>query len=131
VYSVDGAAVKAVPLLFVHRTEVSHHHVMRVRLASGATLEISAGHPTADGRSFGDLREGVPLDQTRVLSAESVEYAHQYTYDILPDSDSGTYFAGGALIGSTLRGAAPGELAAHCAGTPERAGAPYSETRIH
>ena len=25
-----------------------------------------------------------------------------FTYDILPDSDSGTYFAGGTLIGSTL-----------------------------
>jgi hypothetical protein len=118
VYSVDGAAVKAVPLLFVHRTEVTRHHVQRVKLASGATLEISAGHPTADGRTFGDLREGTALDQTRVLSAESVEYGHSYTYDILPDSDSGTYFAGGALIGSTLLGVAPGEVNARCVGAP-------------
>ena len=33
---------------------------------------------------------------------EVVPYAHDFTYDILPASDSGTYFAGGALVGSTL-----------------------------
>ena len=45
---------------------------------------------------------GVPYT-TRVLSAEMVPYTHDRTYDILPASDSGTYVAGGALIGSTLR----------------------------
>jgi hypothetical protein len=118
VYSVDGAAVKAVPLVFVHRTEVTRHHVQRVKLASGATLEISAGHPTADGRTFGDLRAGDALDQTRVVAVDSIEYTHPYTYDILPDSDSGTYFAGGALIGSTLQGARPGEVDSRCLGAP-------------
>jgi hypothetical protein len=28
---------------------------------------------------------------------------HPFTYDILPDSESGAYYAGGALIGSTLK----------------------------
>jgi hypothetical protein len=40
---------------------------------------------------------GVTID-----SATLVQYGHDATYDILPDSDSGTYFAGGVLIGSTL-----------------------------
>ncbi len=31
-------------------------------------------------------------------------YRHQHTYDILPESDSGAYFAGGVLIASTLTG---------------------------
>jgi hypothetical protein len=116
VYSVDGAAVKAVPLVMVHRTAVSNHHVRRVVLESGASLEISAGHPTADGRTFGDLRAGALLDQSRIRRVESVPYEHEHTYDILPDSDSGTYFAGGELIGSTLNGVAPQDLAAYCAG---------------
>jgi hypothetical protein len=118
VYSVDGYAVKAVPLAVVHRTAVDDHHVVQVKLETGATLEISAGHPTADGRTFGDLREGSRLDQSRVAEVRSIPYAHAYTYDILPDSDSGTYFAGGQLIGSTLRGKAPGELNPHCTGAP-------------
>lgn len=31
-----------------------------------------------------------------------IPYGHEHTYDILPDSDTGTYVAGGVLIGSTL-----------------------------
>ncbi len=37
-----------------------------------------------------------------MVSVETVPYAHEMTYDILPGSDSGTYFASGALVGSTL-----------------------------
>jgi hypothetical protein len=31
-----------------------------------------------------------------------VPYEHPFTYDILPASSTGTYIAGGKLIGSTL-----------------------------
>lgn len=31
-----------------------------------------------------------------------MRYRHAFTYDILPASDTGAYFAGGALVGSTL-----------------------------
>jgi hypothetical protein len=107
VYSVEGAAVTAVPILATHQTAVSAgHRVVRVRLAGGATLEVSHGHPTLDGRVFGDLRAGDRLGGEAVVSVEDVPYPHDRTYDILPASDSGGYFAGGALIGSTLRPAA-------------------------
>lgn len=111
VYSVDHAGVKVVPIALTHRTPVSHHQVVRVTLASGAVLEISAGHPTADGRTFADLRAEGVLDHTAIKAVERVPYTHAYTYDILPDSESGAYFAGGVLIGSTLkpRGAAVNE----------------------
>jgi hypothetical protein len=39
-----------------------------------------------------------------VTTAVLVPYPDAFTYDILPDSDSGTYLAAGALIGSTLAG---------------------------
>jgi len=81
---------------------VHDHHVVRVTLAGGAVLEISARHPTADGRTFGDLRRGDTLDRIEVLSAELVPYAHPFTYDILPASETHTYVAGGALIGTTM-----------------------------
>ena len=72
-------------------------------LDGGAVLEISPGHPTADGRTFGELRAHALLDaQHEVVSAELVPYRHAATYDILPASSTGTYFAAGALIGSTL-----------------------------
>jgi hypothetical protein len=32
-----------------------------------------------------------------------IPYEHAFTYDILPASETGTYYAAGALIGSTLK----------------------------
>jgi hypothetical protein len=103
VYSADHDAITVVPILRIERTPAPHHEVVRVRLASGVALEISAGHPTADGRTFGDLRAGGRLDGALIEHVETVPYRYPSTYDILPDSDSGAYFAGGVLIGSTLR----------------------------
>jgi hypothetical protein len=103
VYSVDGAAIRAVPIALVHREAVSHHQVVRAVMADGSTLEVSAGHPTADGRRFGDLRAGDRLDGRRVVSARVVPFRFEATHDILPASDTGTYFAAGILIGSTLK----------------------------
>jgi hypothetical protein len=71
-------------------------------MESGAVLEISGVHPTADGRTLGALRVGDELDGLRVVGASVIPFAHDATYDILPDSDTGTYFAAGVLIGSTL-----------------------------
>jgi hypothetical protein len=102
VYSVQGDAVVAVPVLRTNRAPVHDHHVVRVRLASGAVLEVSPRHPTADGRTFGDLRAGGQLDRIPIVSVEVIPYAYPFTYDILPASETHTYYAGGALVGTTL-----------------------------
>jgi hypothetical protein len=102
VFSVDRGAMVAVPVEEIIRVPARNHSVRRVLLASGQTLEISSPHPTADGRTFGDLRAGDSLDGVAIRDVETVPYAHPFTYDILPASDSGTYFAGGVLVGSTL-----------------------------
>jgi hypothetical protein len=103
VYSVHNGAIEAVPVQQVSSTEVVRHHVTRVTLDSGAVLEISPGHPTADGRAFGGLEAGDHLDEhSVVLSATLVPFEYPRTHDILPASDTGTYFADGVLIGSTL-----------------------------
>jgi hypothetical protein len=78
--------------------------MVHVELATGSVLEISAPHPTADGRTFGDLRPHETLGGVAIERVELVPYEQAYTYDILPASDSGSYFAGGVLIGSTLGG---------------------------
>ena len=105
VYSLHQGAMRAVPIRKAHRVPAPNHVVVRATLASGAVLEISPKHPTADGRSFDDLRAGDHLDGVFVVAVERVPYQHSHTYDILPDSDSGTYFAGGVLIASTVAGA--------------------------
>jgi len=102
VYSVHGAGIRAVPVRLVRQTPVTGHSVLRVWLDNGQPIEVSGGHPTADGRTFDRLRAGDLLGNVAITAIRPVPYAHGYTYDILPDSDSGTYFAGGALIGSTF-----------------------------
>lgn len=102
VFSWHRGALQAVPIARVHREPVRDHQVVRVRFESGRVLNISAGHATADGRTFGQLRVGDWLAGTRVSAVAIVSYPFQFTYDILPMSDTGSYVAGGVLIGSTL-----------------------------
>jgi hypothetical protein len=105
VYSLSAGRVVPVPIRTTTRVAAHDHSVVRLVIEGGVVLEISAPHPTADGRTIGALRPGDVLDGVRVSSATIVRYEHEFTYDILPDSDSGTYFAGGVLVGSTLGGA--------------------------
>jgi hypothetical protein len=110
VYSVDHGSLAIVPIRLVHRQPVTaSHRMVELELAHGVTLRISPRHPTADGRHFSDLVAGDVVDGVRVVAARLVDYDQPFTYDILPDSDSGTYFAAGTLIGSTLS-ERPGEL---------------------
>jgi len=103
VLSVDKIGEKTiVPIVQVSKTPVRDHQVVKVILENETTLLISAGHPTADGRTFNDLKSGDYLDQNKILSVEIINYPYDHTYDILPQSDSGFYFAENVLIGSTL-----------------------------
>lgn len=60
--------------------------------------------PAIPARSHGALAIGDRLGGATVVGLASVPYPFDATYDILPDSDSGAYFAAGALVGSTLAG---------------------------
>jgi hypothetical protein len=102
VYSVDHDAVRPVVVLRVGKVLVAHHHVVHVRLTDGRTVDMSPHHPTADGRAFSDLLPGGTLDGQQIQSVDLIAYTHDATYDILPASDTGTYFAAGLQVGSTL-----------------------------
>jgi len=65
-------------------------------------VTASAGHPTADGRKVGELRAGDRLDGARVVAAMMVHLDDGATYDLLPSGPTGTYWADGVLLGSTL-----------------------------
>jgi len=111
VYSVDGAAIVAVPVLATRRTPVRDHVAVRVTLDTGAVLLMSPVHPTADGRLFRALRAGDRLGDARVERTLLVPYAFDATYDVLPASDTGVYFAAGVPVGSTLAPAPRASLA--------------------
>jgi hypothetical protein len=97
-----GARV-AEPVIRVGSTVVPPaHEMVHLVLDDGRQAWVSPGHPTADGRSVGQLKIGDPLDGGRILSMERVRYTGYATYDLLPAGDTGFYWANGILLGSTL-----------------------------
>jgi hypothetical protein len=103
VISMHEGRLQPVKLAAVHREPVRDHVVVVATLASGRTVAMSPQHPTGDGHTFADLVAGSQLGGARVVAVERVAYTGAFTYDLLPSSDTGTYVAEGALVGSTLR----------------------------
>jgi Hint domain-containing protein len=101
-----GRRIVGVVLRTGHMQAPLGHEVIRLTLADGRTVTVSPGHPTADGRTIGQLRPGDAFDGSRVVASTPIGYSGSATYDLLPSGPTGTYFAGGLLLGSTLRSAA-------------------------
>lgn len=78
------------------------HPMIHVTLNDGREVWVSAGHPTADGRTFADLHLGDSLDGALIAGLEQVQYTETHTFDILPSGETGFYWANGVLVGSTL-----------------------------
>lgn len=104
IWTIDRLGNRIVrPLVKASHISVSNHHVIHLVLADGRTLDVSAPHPTADGRTVGDLTAGDAYDGSVVKSAALKPYEGSATYDILPAGDTGYYWANGILMGSTLK----------------------------
>lgn len=87
----------------VGSTQVPAGHLMvHLVLADGRELLASPGHKTADGRALGSLAAGEALDGSTIKVWELVPYAGDRTYDLLPAGPTGTYWANGVLLSSTL-----------------------------
>jgi len=98
----DGSRIAA-PVVEVGSIAVPAGHVMvHVLLADGRELLASPGHRTADGRPLGSLTTGDKLDGSTIAVWELIPYAGERTYDLLPAGLTGTYWAGGIQLSSTL-----------------------------
>lgn len=82
----------------------STHNVMHLVFSDGRELWVSPDHSTADGKLVSDLKVGGFYDGAEITVAELVSYWDNATYDILPDTASGLYWANGVLLKSTLGG---------------------------
>ena len=78
------------------------HEVVDLVLADGREVHASPAHPLADGRLVGTLTPGDEVDGSTVVSAERVHYNGGVTYDLLPAGGTGTYWADGIPLRSTL-----------------------------
>ncbi|HET7466759.1 MAG TPA: hypothetical protein VFL29_08830 [Candidatus Dormibacteraeota bacterium] len=99
----DGTRA-AVPVIAIGSTPVPPSHLMvHLTLADGREVWASPGHRTSDGRTLGSLAVGDVVDGSRVSGWELVPYTGDRTYDLLPAGPTGTYWANGLLLSSTLR----------------------------
>ena len=104
VWTLNGAGRRvAVPLIEIGSTPVpATHRVVELRLSDGRAVNVSPGHPTADGRRVGDLVAGDGYDGALVVTAELAPYAGGSTFDVLPAGATGMYWANSVLLGSTI-----------------------------
>ncbi len=94
---------RAAVILMTSKVEVpDDFQLVHITLDDGRELLASPGHPLADGRILGNIREGDVVDNSTVVVAKQVPYEGEYTYDILPSGDTGIYWANGIPVRSTL-----------------------------
>jgi hypothetical protein len=75
--------------------------LVHLGLADGRQLWVSPHHPLPDGRRVGDLVRGDQVDGSQVVLDQLLP-SSAATYDLLPAGPTGTYWANGILLGSTL-----------------------------
>jgi hypothetical protein len=76
---------------------------VRIELNDGRSVTASPGHPTAEGRAIVDYQAGDMLDGAQVIKVDFINYESAMTFDFLPDSTSGLYWANNVLLKSTLK----------------------------
>lgn len=105
VWTLNAAGQKvAVPVLKTSAVPVSlEHRVIHLVMSDHRELFVSPGHPTADGRTVGQLEAHGTYNGSLIDRSELVLYHGDQTYDLLPAGDSGFYWANGILLASTLR----------------------------
>jgi len=105
VWSLDSKGQKIVaPVIRVVKTPVSpSHKVVHIILQDGRQVSASPGHPTIDGRTIDLLKVGDALDGSKVVKKEIIAYKDQFTFDLLPESDTGFYFTNGIPLKSSLK----------------------------
>lgn len=105
VWSVDAKGNKiSVPVLVVSSVYVgTTHRVFHLKMEDSRNLFVSPGHPLYTGTGVENLKAGDSYDGSTVKSINLVSYGDTKTYDLLPDSETGAYFANGILMGSTLK----------------------------
>jgi hypothetical protein len=96
----DGVR-QAAPVLRVASMGGGPGFIVHLRLSDGRQLWVSPHHPLPDGRRVGELVTGDQVDASRVVLVQLLPSSAP-TYDLLPGGPTGTYWADGILLGSTL-----------------------------
>ncbi|MFH0865693.1 MAG: hypothetical protein V1904_05835 [Bacteroidota bacterium] len=105
VATVDKGDTVFRPILQINRVEAESmkYPVCVIEFTNRIKLTVSSGHPTADYKGdMNKLKAGDSLGGMIVSKVEKIKYKEEYTYDILPAGNTGTYWVNGIHLGSTL-----------------------------
>jgi hypothetical protein len=104
VWTTDAGGHRVVaPVVQVRRRATPGPQLMlRLALADGRVLVAAGAHPASDGRYLRHLRVGDHYDGSSVTTVGWTRSASPETFDILPAGPTGSYWADGVLVGSTL-----------------------------
>lgn len=104
VYSANEYGKKiCVPVVKTSKVFVSKtHKIIYIALEDGRKLLVSPTHPLIGTKKICQLAIGAKYDGSIISDFEILDYEDKYTYDLLPESATGYYWANGILIGSTL-----------------------------
>lgn len=92
-----------VPIKFISHIHTNpYHEVTHLKLSDGRCLYASKRHPTVNG-CISELEYSGYYDGAKIESIQTIPYFNKTTYDLLPDSDTGFYWANNILIGSSLK----------------------------
>ncbi len=93
----------SVPVIDINSVPaVKDQKIYHLSLSDGRQLYISQNHPTIMGIPVSLLKIGQIYDGAKIVTKDLIPYTGSKTYDLLPDSDTGYYYANGILVGSTL-----------------------------
>jgi hypothetical protein len=98
-----GRRVAAPVVQVTSRSTPGPHLMLRLALSDGRVLVAAGAHPAADGTFLRQLRIGEAYDGATVAAMDWVPSTASMTFDILPAGSTGTYWANGILVGSTLK----------------------------
>jgi hypothetical protein len=97
-----GLRIPTVVKQTVRRPVLPNASIIHLALSDGREVMVSGPHPLTDGRSIGDLAVGDLLDGARVVKAENIPYDQPAKYDVLPAGETGSYWANGIPMNSTI-----------------------------
>jgi hypothetical protein len=98
----DGRRVAAPIERVARRATPGPHLMLRLALSDGRVLVAAGAHPAADGTALQQLYPGRSYNGATVAAVAWVQSTAPVTVDILPAGPTGTYWANGILVGSTL-----------------------------
>lgn len=98
----NGERIESTVIAVSHTAVPKIHRVIHLVLSDGREVWVSPEHPTITGMPVRELRAGDFYDGVSVRLSETIPYWDHETYDLLPNSDTGYYWANGILLDSSL-----------------------------